>query len=69
VNFVIQNNLLQLDGGFIHTFAQTPISSLVRVLLNWAHAISGRINVFDSLLMDVEHKDMLGILPPGCVFK
>jgi hypothetical protein len=34
-----------------------------------AHLILARVNVHNSRIMFVEHKDMPAILPPGCIFK
>jgi len=34
-----------------------------------AHLILGRINVFDSKLMNYEYKDMTALLPPVCSFR
>ena len=34
-----------------------------------AHLLLGRINIFESSILDIEYKDMVGILPPGCLFK
>lgn len=51
------------------TMSETARWWIYTFLRGDAHLKLARINIVDNVIADIEHKDMVSILPNGCLFK